>query len=399
MIDNSHGESRIAVAHEHYLERGGGEHVADELARSFDADVYAGLVRPDATADDIEVSPICDGILGAAMERSVAVRDLVYWQAWRHAPDLHEYDVVVQSGNNPGWYVPRDDQTVVKYVHSPQRTPYDRWARTGHSPSIFRRVYTEAARQFYEETISYPEIFVANSELVGRRCRMYWGVPEDRLEVVYPPVDVESFGADHAASDAGYYFTFSRLYPSKRIDRIVEAFSLLGDDYRLVVGGDGPERDRLERLASDTVEFVGYVSEAEKRRRLAECNAFLFAAENEDFGLCPIEAFASGVPVLGVNEGYTQHQIREGESGMLFDPTPDHVAETIEEFDREGVSWGTEEIEAFADQFGRGRFRREMRHVVSTAEERSRISVSHGVESDEIGVEQPRIAAPNGGSS
>ncbi|MFD1526046.1 glycosyltransferase [Halolamina salina] len=368
--------TEIAVAHEHYLERGGGEHVADTLARTFDADIYAGLVREDATADDLDPEPICDGAWASVMERSVFARDLTYFQAWRHASDLHDYDAIIQSGNNPGWYVPQDDQTIIKYVHSPQRTPYDRWANG--DPGALTRAYAEAARQLYQETLTHPDVFVANSEVIARRCRKYWGVPEDKLEVVYPPVDTESYGQEHATAEPTYYFTFSRLYPSKRIDQIVRAFTRLDDSYQLVVGGSGPDRDRLESIADDSVQFVGYLSEAEKPRRLAECRAFIFAAENEDFGLCPIEAFASGTPVLGVNEGFTQHQILAGQNGYTFGRDPGDLDGAIHRFEREGAAWSPTQLETFAaDNFGRERFAREMQRIVMEARERSAIDVSY----------------------
>jgi len=370
-------DSTVAVAHEHFIERGGGEHVADELARIFDADLYGGLVREDAVADDLDATPICDGPWAKLMEKSVFARDLTYMQAWRHAPQLHDYDVVIQSGNNPGWYVPRDDQTVIKYVHSPQRTPYDRWVND--DPGLLTRAYAEAARQLYAETLTYPDVFVANSEVIARRCRTYWGVPEDTLEVVYPPVDTGSYGQEHATAEPTYYFTFSRLYPSKRIDQIVRAFTRLDDSYQLVVGGSGPDRDRLESLADDSVEFIGYVSEQEKRRRLAECRAFIFAAENEDFGLCPIEAFASGTPVLGVEEGFTQHQILEGRNGYTFSRDSGDLDATLHRFERAGVAWEPEHIEAFAaDNFGRDRFAREMRRIVEEARSETAIEVDYG---------------------
>lgn len=383
----SHTDRAIAIAHEHYLERGGGEHVADELARTFTAeqDVYAGLVREEATADDITPTALCDGLLGRLMTHSTALRDLVYWQAWRHVPALHDYDVIIQSGNNPGWYVPRaGTQTIIKYVHSPQRTPYDRWVADPTTPGVFQRSYAEVARQAYAETLSYPDVFVVNSELVARRCQTYWGIPDDRLRVVYPPVDVTSYTPAHTAGDGDgdYYFTFSRLYPSKRIHLLVEAFNHLPDDYRLVVGGSGPERDRLERLAGENVEFTGYVSEREKRQRLAECRAFLFAATNEDFGLCPVEAFASGTPVLGVRDGYTQYQIHDGQNGRLFDPTVPAIRTCVREFDRDGVAWTTREIARFAEQFGTDRFRQEMRAVVDEACERARVTPEHELPSE-----------------
>jgi len=102
-------------------------------------------------------------------------------------------------------------------------------------------------------------------------------------------------------STGDYYLTLSRLDWHKDIDGIVRAFNESG--HRLVVAGDGPERERLESIAGDNVEFAGFVSEERKRELLAGAKAFVFNGRDEDFGIAPVEALAAGTPLLGVEEG------------------------------------------------------------------------------------------------
>lgn len=375
----------IAIAHEHYYERGGGEHVAEELARTFDSDIYTGFVNDGTTPDDITVHDLFgDGLSGSIMRQNtlpaIMFRDAYYQFAWQHVPALYDHDVIIQSGNNPGWFVPKDDQVIVKYVHSPPRNPYDqfhqtietdckRWDLQTRASNLVKRLYTKSARQFYRSNTTYPDVYVANSELVARRINQSWGIDYDDIEIVYPPVDTQSYGPESATnSDADYYLTYSRLTEKKHIDDIIRACNQL--EVELVVGGSGPERDYLESIAGPTVTFVGYMSEEEKRRRLAESNAFIFAAENEDFGLCPVEAMAAGTPVIGVADGFTEQQIINRKNGYTFARDGGHLRERIRYFEQDGVEWSADRIQTFAERFDISEFQRRMREIVADAQAR-----------------------------
>ena len=386
----------IAVAHEHFPARGGGEYVAEELARTFDAPIITGFVKDGVPADDVDVRPIANGRLGKLFGAEVPhvhlLRDAWYMWGWETAP-LTEYDIIVQSGNNPGWYVPKDDQTIIRYVHSTPRTAYDLFHDHGTDGPI-GRVYSKVSRQLYQAPKHYATLYLANSELVARRLRKYWGVDERDIRVVYPPVNVDSFGPEHAHTRKDYYFTFSRLYPNKRIGEIIKAFNRTGQ--RLIIGGDGPDRERLKDLAGDSVEFIGYISEEEKRHRLAECKAFVFNAKNEDFGMVPVEAMASGAPVLGVNDGYTQYQVRDAENGIIYDRGVAHLSDAIRRFETESIEWSPDRIQRFAEQYSMESFRDGLRSAIDEALERDRIVVDDPTREAEAAV---RPAFADGGEN
>lgn len=356
----------IAVLHGNYFARGGGERVADAIADAFDAPLYYGFGNDDAIPDDgIDRHQLFDPTtVGEKLVRRVhQYRDFRFMWNGMHRPELFDYDVIIQSGNEFGWYVPkRMEQAVVKYVHSPPRGPYDMHYK--HGDSVLHRGYSLLAKALYGHTTTYPDVYVANSEVVAQRCRKAWGIEPG---IVYPPVDVDRYGQHCAEGDRERtYLTFSRLYRHKRMREIVETFD--GRDGKLIVGGDGPQRKNLQEIAGQNVDVRGYLAEGEKRRLLAECDAFLFNAENEDFGIVPIEAFASGTPVIGINDGFTKHQIRDGVNGILFDQgTPAHIGEAVTRFEQEGVEWTSGQMEEFAEQFGRARFETELQTAVDAA--------------------------------
>lgn len=362
----------VAVLHGNYFTRGGGERVADAIASAFDAPLYYGYGNDDAIPDDgLERHQLFEPTrVGQVLARRVhQYRDLRFMWNGMHLPELHEYDVIIQSGNEFGWYVPHQmNQVVLKYVHSPPRGPYDMHHK--HGDSRAHRAYALLAKTLYGHTTTYPDLYLANSEVVALRCRKAWGV-EPRI--TYPPVDVEHYGPEYAEDSGGRtYLTFSRLYRHKRTREIVQAFE--DRDAQLVVGGKGPQRERLAAIAPSNVTVVGYLSEARKRQLLAEADALLFNADNEDFGMVPVEAFASGTPVIGIGSGFTTYQIRDGVNGILYDdPTPASIAQAIARFEAEGIEWSAERLQRFAEQFSRERFEEELRAAVADASEELQI--------------------------
>jgi glycosyltransferase involved in cell wall biosynthesis len=370
-IDSALADVDVAVVHGNYFQRGGGEVVAEELARAFDAPLYYGFGDREAipTESDVEFRSLFGDRRAAALSGSTLLRDAYYLWAFQHVEELHEYDLLVQSGNEMGWYVPPDDQVLLKYVHSTPRTTYDRFPVEGGS--AITRLCAFANRVLYRPNLAYPDVYLVNSELIARRCERYWDIDPDRIEVLYPPVDTDSYTSDAPRED--FYFTFSRFSPAKRIDEIIGAFAE-HPEKRLVVGGSGPDRERLEELAGPNVEFRGYLSEQEKRDLLSRARALCFAARNEDFGIVPIEAFASGCPVIGVREGYTQHQIEEGITGLVYDRGVGNLSWAIWRFDRDGVSASPTEIAARAKRYDIDRFRDRIREVAARAYEDSRIA-------------------------
>ena len=387
-------DASIAIAHGNYLGRGGGEHVAEEIARAFDAPLYYGFGDPDNVPDDIDATSLANHSRLKRFAGSKLVRDSYYYWNFKHIPELYDYDVIIQSGNEFGWFVPKDDQTILRYVHSTPRTPFDRYSDKGDK--LKEAVYSEACRVLTPQTYNYPDLLCANSEVIVRRINKYYG-RTDGVRVLYPPVDVDSYPLGTAADrESDLYVTYSRLYPAKRIEEIVEAFRS-HPDKRLVIGGTGPERDRLDPDAPDNVDFRGYLSESEKRDLLRRATAGIFAARNEDFGLVPVEMFAAGCPVIGVRDGFTQHQIEDGQTGIIFDRGSDNLSRAIDRFETTGVSASHREIAAVARQFSKDRFENELRDAVREALQRTQVSCSFAPPSV-MEDSEPTAVATDGGT-
>jgi glycosyltransferase involved in cell wall biosynthesis len=136
--------------------------------------------------------------------------------------------------------------------------------------------------------------FLANSENVRNRI---WKTYRRDAEVVYPPVNVQSF---YSKPSEDYFLIVSELVPYKRIDTAVRVFARTGRP--LVIAGSGPEYSRLKSLSKPNIKFLGRVPDKELRELYARCRAFLLPGE-EDFGMTPVEALASGKPVIALARG------------------------------------------------------------------------------------------------
>src|SRR5262249_3304353 len=158
----------------------------------------------------------------------------------------------------------------------------------------------------------------------------------------------------------------------KRPDLAVRAFNALGK--KLIVIGGGEMLDELRREARSNVEMVGPQPVAVLRRHYARCRALIFPGE-EDFGIVPVEAMASGRPVIAFGRGGATETVIDGATGIFFNrQTVEEVAAAVERF--EAIEFDTDAIVSRAQMFNQGRFKREMRGIIRGA------LAEHGVRTD-----------------
>ncbi len=173
-----------------------------------------------------------------------------------------------------------------------------------------------------------PERIVANSRYSAKYLENVYGTPVS--DVVYPGVEPEAF--IELPIDHNLFVTISQLWPHKRIKLLIEAIALT-DDTQLIVIGAGPEKERLQEMASklgveDRVFFLSGLTNWELALVLARACAFLFAAVKEPFGIVVLEAMAAGKPVIAVDEGGYVEACHPDYS-FLVPPFPSAFAEKI----------------------------------------------------------------------
>lgn len=295
---------------------GGLERYVSTLAKTLEAPVYTRTqsVHPDHFGGvDIETfgRGRRDGtILGRFIPGSVA--EVLSYENFT-VPDRH--DLVVTVGEPAKAVIQQPHQRRVHVLNMPPRWLFDlgpgRFEENGVRGSL-KRLYQSAVRVHDISTLTRIDDFVVPSEVIERRLAAYYD--REAAAVIHPPVQIDEYYHDE---EGGYLLYLGRLTEAKRVVEIVEELS--GTDYRLKVAGTGPLEDELERRAGQSVDLLGYVTEERKRELLANCDAVVFNSDREAFGIVPVEAFASGKPVVGIDEGYTQYQIEDGMNGILFE--------------------------------------------------------------------------------
>lgn len=372
-ITKSSMNQDIAILHDRFPQVGGGEKFAIEAARVLDAPIYTMYISEDAREaipSDVSVTP-----LKQSKYRANIVRKFMFkWASSGMNPleslnvsldmtdaDIGTYDVILESGPLSKSYIPTADQTIVHYPHSPPRWLYDLYSDRLDAFSLpgvkfLIKLYAKTWRALDKESNDYIDMFVANSEIVQKRIKKYYS-RESR--VVYPPIK----GNWRNDSDNGYFVTWSRLVPQKRIDLIAEAFA--GLDERLIIAGDGPERQTIEDIAetNQNIEVRGFVEDIESL--VANSTAVVYAPQEEDFGMVGAEALLSGKPLLAVNEGFTKYQCKDGETGILFEPTVSSLREAVQRFNPDDFSSGS--IQEEATKYRYKNFERELEQCIESA--------------------------------
>jgi len=334
---------------------GGAEKVAEAMHDSFpSAPMYTTVALPKGLpaglrTADIRTSPLQNL---PALDRRFRHYFMLYPFAVENF-DLSEYDLIFSSSSGYAKGVRRRRNAIhVCYCHTPMRWVWrydDYVAREGFGGTAraalpyllwgLRKWDLRASRQ--------PNYYIANSQLVAQRIKKIYG---REAFVIPPPIDVQRFQMANEVDD--YYLVLSRLMPYKRIDVAIEAAKRM--NRRLVIIGDGPDRERLEKLGDDRIEFLGRQPDKIVNYYAARCRALLFPGE-EDFGMVPLEVNAAGRPVIAYRGGGALETVVENVTGVFFDQQNGHsLAEAIEKF--EGMSWRQEALRHHAEKFDRNVF-------------------------------------------
>jgi glycosyltransferase involved in cell wall biosynthesis len=353
---------RAAIVHYWLLNRRGGEKVLDALCRLLpDSDIFTLFCDPAALSPEVQRHKITTSFLNPLRRAHRSLLPLMPMAL--ESFDLRGYDLVLSSESGPAKGVITSSSTRhICYCHTPMRYLWDlypayrnewtrsRWKRAAMTPlSNYLRLwdYASAARV---------DRFVANSENVRLRI---WKTYRREAEVVHPPVAVESFGWKPAED---YFLIVSELVAYKRVDAAVREFSRSGRPLR--IAGDGPEYRALRGMASGNVEFLGRVSDAELREQLARCRAFLLPGE-EDFGIAPVEALASGKPVIALGRGGALETVPS--FGGVFYDDPEGLGAAIERFEAMEAGVRPAELQSWARRFSEEEFARRMGGILSEA--------------------------------
>ncbi|HEY9598756.1 MAG TPA: glycosyltransferase [Cyanophyceae cyanobacterium] len=333
---------KIALVHDYLTQRGGAERVFELLCKYFPtADIFTSLYAPKQTIN-LKNRRVKTTVLQHLPGGKKYFRLLApfYFPAFR-ALDLQDYDLIISSTSSFAKSVKKRPGAMhICFCHNVTRFLWDTkiyLQNYGHYKSFYpviERIFKRLrdVDQFYAKE---PDIYIANSTTVAHRIQEIYG----KLAVVINyPIENHKFTFSNQKDD--FYLVSSRLLSYKRIDIVVEAFNWLG--WPLIILGDGPEREYLESKALGNIRFLGYRSDEERCHLMAKARCVVVAAL-EDYGLVPVEANASGTPVIAYGAGGVLDTQISGETGLFFrKQTPEALHAALIEASE--ISWNYTKI-------------------------------------------------------
>ncbi len=308
---------KIALVHYWLVNMRGGEKVLEALCELFpDADIFTHVYVPERVSPTLRRHRVHTSFISKLpFSRSLYKIYLPLMPLALEQLDLRPYDLVISSESGPAkGVITRPDALHLCYCHTPMRYVWNMSQDYQKSVPFPTRMlmswFMHRLRLWDYQSATRVDKFLANSQNVARQIHRYY---RRTATVVYPPVDTEAFRQD--APRETFYLYVGELIRYKRVDIAVEAFTRAGKP--LVVIGDGTEARALKRLAGPTVKFLGRQPFSVLRDHYARCRALVFPGE-EDFGIVPVEAMASGAPVIAYRRGGALETVLEGITGVLF---------------------------------------------------------------------------------
>ena len=361
---------KIALVHDYLTQNGGAERVFELLCHYFpQADIFTSVYDPNSTINlkNRKVNTTFLQYLPAASKYFRLFAPLYYF-AFRTL-NLQNYDLVISSTSSFAKAVrTKPSAKHICLCHNVTRFLWDtqtylqQYSNYKKYSFLIEKIFIQM-RKLDLEYASEPDLYIANSTTVSKRIMQYYG--RESVTINYP---INSNKFIYSDSKEDYYLVACRLFGYKKVSVIVEAFNQL--QLPLSIIGDGPERKNLEAQAKDNIKFLGYVSDRHRQELMAKARTVVVAAL-EDYGLVPVEANASGTPVISYGAGGVLDTQVSGETGVFFD------SQTVEDLKQavltaEKIEWDSSKIRHHAlSNFSEVMFFRKITEVIESLCDRS----------------------------
>lgn len=352
---------KVAIIHDWLVVNAGGEKVLREILECFPgADIFS-------LVDFLDEKQRQEVLMGKKTKTSF-VQNLPF--AKRHFRnylplfsyamrrfDFSGYDLIISSSWAFAKGVRKPKNALhVSYCHTPIRYAWDLYDE-------YTSTLSQPKKWFVQKTLSYVrkwdlkddvDYFIANSHFVAQRIKKTYN---RNSTVIYPPVDIDKFSLHVKKKE--FYLTASRLVGYKKTALIVEAFNEL--KLPLVVIGDGEELGKIQKIAKQNVQILGYQKDDVLIKYMQEAKCFVYMAL-EDFGIVPLEALSCGTPVIALGVGGTKETIQDGITGLhVKEQTKKSLIKTIQKFENGIVKFDPKTLREYAKKFSKKRFQAQIK--------------------------------------
>lgn len=355
---------KVALVHDWLNQKAGGaEKVLEVLAEMYpEAPIYTLVYNPEKfnyPRERIHTSYL-QKMPGFLKKRSRYLLPLIPGavESW----DFSQYDVVISSSSAFVKNIVTPETTEhICYCHTPMRFVWDYWPQylDEQKVGLLRKAYirrqVKSMRIWDYVGAARVDLFMANSETTRKRIEKFY---RRESRTIHPPIDTEISTPDDKQD---YYVTLGMLTPYKKIDLAIESFNISGKTLKII--GDGPDRTRLEAMAENNIEFMGFLDPETKNEVVGRAKGLIFP-NIEDFGIAPVEAMALGTPVIAYGKGGVEETVLDKKTGILFsDQTMEKLNQAIES--AESTSFKVSDMHAQAGKFDRKKFEESIKQCVA----------------------------------
>ena len=356
---------KVAIVHDWLVNYGGAERVVETFLEIFpQADIYTLVYDEKKMGKSFPKEKIHTTFIQKIPKATKLYTKLLPLMPLAFEElNLTKYDLVISSSSCCAKGVITSPNTLhLSYIHSPMRyiwdLYYDYKEKSNFLVKIFMMAFSKKLRIWDITSSRRIDVLIANSNYIKKRIKKCWGLD---AEVINPPVETEKYFPNNKEAE-DFYVVFSRFVAYKRIDLAIEACKELGK--KLVVIGDGEEREKLKKLADNdkNIIFTGRISDEEVRDYLQRCKAMIFSAE-EDFGIIPVEVQACGRPVIAYGKGGALETVVSGKTGVFFyEQNKESVVKAIKKFEQ--MKFDTVDILENSKKFSKEIFKEKILKIV-----------------------------------
>ena len=322
---------KIAVIQSYLESLGGAERVGLTLADELGADIYSTNVDK-KVIEQMGFGKKIHSI--GRIPQTPPFRQQLCLSKFARLDLSGKYDFFIIDGD---WAISaaKHNKPNMWYAHSPLRELWDLYEYTKNNvvPWYARfafAVWARFNRSLDRRNIKHVGKIISNSENTRKKIKKY--LRRESI-VVHPPIDTNRY---YYKKNGDFWLSVNRLIPTKRIELQMEAFSKIPDEKLFIVGPVTKSLHHssyykyLMRIKPKNVKLLGSVSSEELIQLYAECKGFITTANDEDFGMTPVEAMASGKPVIAPNEGgYRESIINEVTGELIDDINADKIVDAV----------------------------------------------------------------------
>ena len=357
---------RIALVHYWLVGMRGGEKVIESLCQLYpNADIYTHVYDPFAISKTISRHNVHTTFISKLpFSKKYYQNYLPLMPLALEQLDLRGYDLVISSESGPAKGIIVDpDSTHICYCHSPMRYVWDMYPQYLNSSGFLKRLlmvplihYLKIWDRCSADRVDY---FISNSAFVAKRINKYY---RRDSTVINPPVSVTDFYITEDDKLEDFYLIVGQLVEYKKALLAVEAFNISGK--KLIVIGEGEQFDSIQKIAKSNITILGRQSYESIKKHYSMCKALVFPGV-EDFGIVPVEAMASGRPVIAYRKGGALETVVDGVTGMFFDEqSVMSLNNAVNNFEKNINTFLPYKIREHAEKFNREIFKDKINKIV-----------------------------------